>query len=272
MEDFKIDEDELDIEDLDSDYEPVNKTKKKRAAKRIDEVNEKLKEIGLSFNGTKVAAWTDEGIERHLNSFAAEIPNSAQAYIAYITPLQFLKLTTGDNPRTVDRINEESSKYGELEFDKLGDTLPMFLHIEEGKTSARVIGHEGRHRMKLLGDAGFEKIPVLLLNYDNKYSKVTLNNLKLKPQSFNDDGFISKSRDVIIEEAIPFSRENKAAKDLNEVFNNENYGWWIFNKISGKGWEASDNLWETGQRGVSKTNTGRDRANDTVLRVFQNTN
>ncbi|MCQ2770604.1 MAG: hypothetical protein MJ236_02260, partial [Clostridia bacterium] len=202
--------DALDIEDLLlDDITSTNETKKKRAARRIDEVNEKLKEIGLSFNGTKVAAWTDERIERHLNSFAAEIPNYAQAYIAYITPLQFLKLTTGDNPRTVDRINEESSKYGELEFDKLGDRLPMFLHIEEGKTSARVIGHEGRHRMKLLGDAGFEKIPVLLLNYDNKYSKVTLNNLKLKPQSFNDDGFISKSRDVIIEEAIPFSRANK---------------------------------------------------------------
>ena len=183
----------------------------KKTKRRVDEVNKRLKKIGLTFNGTKQASWTDERIEKYLDGshYGASHPDYAQAYISYVTPQQYLNLTVGGNTNTLDSIQNESESYGELDFDKLGNSSPISLYISENGNTAKVKGHEGRHRMYLLGKAGFEKVPVLIFNYDNKYEKTTKTNLKLTAQRFNDTDLISKSRDVILEEAIPFNNRNK---------------------------------------------------------------
>ena len=53
--------------------------------------------------------------------------------------------------------------------------------------------------------AGFEKVPVLLFNYANKYYKSTKTNLKLAAQRYNDTDLISRARNVVIDEAIPLN-------------------------------------------------------------------
>lgn len=183
----------------------------KKAERRIDEVNKRLKAIGLQFNGTSVAAWTDEKINKYLGGdyYGSSNPNYAQAHIAYMTPQQYLNLTMGSNTATVDRIQKESSEYGPVDFNRLGDSDPIRLYIDKGKNGARVVGHEGRHRMMLLGQAGFSKVPVLLFDSSDKYGKATLTNYTLRPQKFYDTGFISKGRNVVVDEAIPFSQGNR---------------------------------------------------------------
>lgn len=208
----------ISIEELMDDYEAINDdsleaetTKTERAKRRVDEVNKRLKQLGLSFNGTKSLAWTDERIDKYLSGgyYGSSNPNYAQAYIAYVTPQQFLNLTVGSKNTTLDMIERESESYGELDIQKLGDSIPLSLYIEEGRVWTKVNGHEGRHRMYLLGKAGFEKVPVLLFDYRTKYNKTAKDEMKLIAQKYNDTDLISKSRNVVLNDVIPFSQGNR---------------------------------------------------------------
>lgn len=193
------------------DFDITDTKEKAKAERRVDEVNKRLKQIGLSFNGTKSLAWTDERIEKYLGGgyYGSSNPKYAQAYIAYMTPKQFLNLTMGGKTTTVDMIQNESASYGELDIEKLGGSSPMFLEIDEGRVWSKVVGHEGRHRMYLLGKAGFERVPVLLFDYKTKYDKTPKDEMKLIAQRYNDTDLISKSRNTAIGEVIPFSQGNK---------------------------------------------------------------
>lgn len=203
----------LSIDDLlDSDSKTnVETPKNERAKRRVDEVNKRLKAIGLSFNGTKTLAWTDERIDKYLSGgyYGSSNPKYAQAYITYMTPQQFLNLTVGSKNTTLDMIENESAAYGDLDIEKLGDSNPLSLYIEEGRVWTKVNGHEGRHRMYLLGKAGFEKVPVLLFDYRTKYDKTAKEEMKLIAQRYNDADMISKSRNVVLNDVIPFSQGNR---------------------------------------------------------------
>lgn len=207
---LSIDELIADLIDDDIDFDDTQK-KKTRATRRVDEVNKRLKEIGLSFNGTKSLAWTDDRINKYLGGgyYGSSNPKYAQAYITYMSPQQFLNLTAGSKTYTLDRIQNESELYGEVDVDKLGNSSPIFLQINEGKSKSEVTGHEGRHRMYMLGKAGVEKVPVLLFDYNTKYDKTAKSELKLTAQRFSEDDFISKSRDVVVNDVIPFSQGNR---------------------------------------------------------------
>ena len=195
--------DELSVEDA---------PKKVRAKRRVDVVNKRLKEIGLSFNGTKTLAWTDERIDEYLSGgyYGASNPKYAQAYIAYMTPQQFLNLTVGGQSITLDIIENESATYGDVDIEKLGKSLPMWLDIKEGKVWSQVTSHEGRHRMLLLGKAGFEKVPVLLFDNRTIYTKTAKSEMKLIAQKpYDPELLVSKSRNVTITDVIPFSQGNR---------------------------------------------------------------
>ena len=204
--------DDLSVDDLlELLRSEIDEQKKEKTTRRVDEVNKMLKQIGLEFNGTKQAAWTDERIENYLSCsyYGSSNPNYAQAYITYMTPKQFLDLTMGGETTTVERIKKESDSYGAVDFEKLGESSPIFLEINEGKNWSRVIGHEGRHRMYLLGKAGFEKIPVLVFDYSTKYDKAAKDEMKLIAQRFNDTDLISRARNTSVHDVIPFSQGNK---------------------------------------------------------------
>ena len=207
---------DLSVEDLvdevsDDSNTNVETPKVERAKRRVDEVNKRLEEIGLSFNGTKSLAWTDERIDKYLSGgyYGSSNPNYAQAYITYMTPQQFLNLTVGSKLHTVDMIQNESEAYGEVDLEKLGNSSPIFLDIEEGRVWTKVTGHEGRHRMYLLGKAGVERVPVLLFDYQTKYNKTAKEEMKLIAQRYNDTELVSKSRNVVINNVIPFSQGNR---------------------------------------------------------------
>ena len=139
-------------------------------------------------------------IDLYLKDYASEsTPNYAQAYITYMTPREFLELTTsGISSRLL--IENESTKLDKKRFEEATHFQPIKLTIDH--KTGEVISHEGRHRMVALANEGIYDVPVLLFDSSNKTSKETLNNFKLTGQ-FNE------YHSAIVGDAIPFSYANR---------------------------------------------------------------
>ena len=126
----------------------------------------------------------------------------AKAYVSYISPSDFLSLTTRNEDRIV---NESREKYTSLDVDTLsnsGGEIYLSVDFDTGE----VDGHEGRHRMALLRDAGIKKVAVVIQNSnaygDAKYHTEKLTGLSLNGQVFNG---MKASGNVTLDEVIPLS-------------------------------------------------------------------
>lgn len=122
---------------------------------------------------------SEETLNQWLDRYAASNPNYAQAYVAYMSPAQFIGLTTSGIAGQA-RIEAESEGFPvgkAVEYSK-GQPIYLMINTETGK----VEGHEGRHRMTALRNAGIYEVPVLLFDSSNKYSKVPLEQLTLIQQ------------------------------------------------------------------------------------------
>ena len=76
--------DDLDLDDLFEMLRAKEYTQTKvKTTRRVDQVKKMLKQIGLEFNGTKQAAWTDERIEKYLSGsyYGSTNESYAQAYL-----------------------------------------------------------------------------------------------------------------------------------------------------------------------------------------------
>ena len=144
-------------------------------------------------------------IDTYLRDYAAKSsPKYAKAYIAYMTPDDFLNLTTSEGGR---QIVEQHSK--ELDAEKLGEATrwqPIQLNIDH--ETGKVQGHEGRHRAVAMRNAGVEQIPVLLFDSSNKYSKSEIGELTLTGQDF---GGTWSDAEVRVHNLLPLSYENRDA-------------------------------------------------------------
>lgn len=106
----------------------------------------------------RTAAYTDERIEREIqHSSASDIPDYAKSFITWMSPREFIGATTeGDKHRQL--IKSESRP---LDSERLRSTeQPIYLMVDF--ESGRVVGHEGRHRMTALADAGIDKVAVII--------------------------------------------------------------------------------------------------------------
>ena len=144
-------------------------------------------------------------IDTYLRDYAAKSsPKYAKAYIAYMTPDDFLNLTTSEGGR---QIVEQHGK--ELDAEKLGEATrwqPIQLNIDH--ETGEVQGHEGRHRAVAMRNAGVEQIPVLLFDSSNKYSKSEIGELTLTGQDF---GGTWSDAEVRVHNLLPLSYENRDA-------------------------------------------------------------
>ena len=112
------------------------------------------------------AAWTPQRIKNLLSTWAYGREDAdTKAYAGFVNPNDFLQATSTAEYRE-SRLEKENRP---LDLQGLADeTQPIFLQLELGKinteSAARIIGHEGRHRMMALRDAGVTKVPVVFLN------------------------------------------------------------------------------------------------------------
>ena len=150
-----------------------------------------------------VAILKEETVDKWLSAYASKgSPNYAQAYIAYMKPNQFLDLTTSLSFR--HRIEAESKKLNEETFAKATAGQPLFLDINH--ETGEVTGHEGRHRCVALLGEGIYKMPVLLFDSSNKYSKEEIQSITLKGQDF---GSSRSYASIDVKNAIPLSYANR---------------------------------------------------------------
>ena len=145
----------------------------------------------------RTAILKESTIDKYLEDYAAKFsPNYAQAYITYMSPDKFLKMTTSNK----SRIEAESKEFN---YDKFTDaTLFQPIQLTINSKTGEVIGHEGRHRMVALSNAGVYNVPVLMFDYSNKTNKENLSELVLHGQ-FN--SYLTTR----VQDVIPFNYVNR---------------------------------------------------------------
>ena len=177
------------------------------------DIRKSLQKEGYAEKDSKTLGLTDERIDKLLSGgwYGASSKNYAQAYIAYMSPDDYLKLTTGKNQRYIDRIKNWNGGFeadGEWDFEKFAEgynRTPIKLTIDENER--KVVGHEGRHRMWQLKQMGYERVPVLMFDYDTKYSKTPKQYMDLTPQSFKDEDVYTQEDTVAVRDVIPFGQD-----------------------------------------------------------------
>lgn len=124
----------------------------------------------------------------------------SNAFLAYVDPREFINGTTSSNNDS--HIRKEIGEQV-LDLDRLNnETQTPFLDVDF--STNQIVGHEGRHRMGALANAGVFKVPVVIRDKSPKFKKYQTKphsyNGKLKGQSFGDDsrlGSMKWSTDLI---------------------------------------------------------------------------
>ena len=155
-----------------------------------------------------IASFTEKRFDDLVEEYSVPIggestQNYATGYVAYISPSDFLKLTA---------VNEElivldTARYGNLDVETLknnGVRQGPYLKIDF--SDGRVYGHEGRHRMVMLRDAGIEKVAIVIRDKSseqNKYKTTKHTDVTLGGQKFYSGE--SAPGKVTLDEIIPLS-------------------------------------------------------------------
>lgn len=162
-----------------------------------------LKEGEKVYNKTVVLE--ENTVDTYLKDYASKgSPKYAQAYITYMSPNDFVALTTSPSGRNLVEMTSKP-----LDAQKLGEASrwqPIQLHIDH--ETGEVTGHEGRHRATAMQRAGIRNIPVLMFDKSNKYSKETIGKLLLHGQDF---GNSRSNASVYAYDLVPLNYENRDA-------------------------------------------------------------
>ena len=160
------------------------------------------------------AAWTPDRLTGLLRQFAYGMDaNRTKAYAAWISPEDFLGATAPASDR--DQLESERRP---LDADALAaETQPIFLEVEsteDDEGTFRIVGHEGRHRMMALRDAGVRSVPVVLRLRDAKRDARAIDEPFFMAQRFGDG--LKGARGFYARAAYPLSYANEQA--LREDF------------------------------------------------------
>ena len=148
-----------------------------------------------------IASYTEDRLEDLYTDYAAMNEDYSQAYLTRLSPEEFLKLTTEDD----DAYNRIISESTNLDKEKLrNNSQPIYLRIYD---DGEVRGHEGRHRMAALMNAGITSVPVVLIETSDNYGKEIGNIQRLDSQDFS---FGRRDYSVKLGDSIPITRKNDA--------------------------------------------------------------
>lgn len=132
------------------------------------------------YDATAMASWTTKRIEDLLSLSADPVnPDQGLMHAVRMSPDQFLGLTASEQGRAL--LSQPQNTLGELDVEKLRAAGPIMLSVSRTaeRTSVyrddsgelvrdvipegwRVMGHDGRHRMQALHEAGVTSVPVML--------------------------------------------------------------------------------------------------------------
>ena len=168
---------ELEVAAMGNDYAPVDNTTAGFTEKRLNEI----------INDSMYLRTNEE--------------SKAKGYIGYINPKDFLNAT-----RTYDIAQrQESEQNRPLDIEQLQKSGDIYLQIELTDGGLKVTGHEGRHRMMALRDAGITQVPIYFRTYRGE-NRTTLNNVYLEPEKL--DGGVPGISGFTASELIPVNYDN----------------------------------------------------------------
>lgn len=202
-----LDDDEILLEFMD-DYtfeEVVEEAPKQKGPRYKEEKNK---------NG-KVAKFTQERIDALIeDSGAGSDPKYARRYITSIHPRDFLSLTLEDEVfEQWDKAADAGTdnRMYKLDVDKLKSNKTPYLRIDE--ETGRVEGHEGRHRMRALLEAGVTSVPIAIENLNTKYTKKYHSYMVLNAQDFG-DGPVNDDAHAVVLDLLPVNEANRTDIEL----------------------------------------------------------
>jgi hypothetical protein len=88
----------------------------------------------------------------------SDAENKTKGYLAFVHPMEFVRATTPTD--YFDRLLQEREPL-DMERLKAYDQVP-FLSVSEKNGDWKITGHEGRHRMMALYDAGYSEVPIYI--------------------------------------------------------------------------------------------------------------
>ena len=161
------------------------------------------------------ARWSEGRIADLLGRYAYPAdPARTNAYAATISPGAFLDATTPASERTA--LEAESTP---LDTDQLaGERQPIMLEVEAESDDGeyRVVGHEGRHRMVALRNAGISSVPVVIVVRDGPVDNAQMvGNPYFSPQVWKSEGTRAK-RGFEVRSMTPVS--HAYANDIRDDF------------------------------------------------------
>lgn len=184
-----------------------------------------LSDSNLTVQGN-TARWTDSRIDSLIRENGASDERYSKAWAAMMSPRDFLKLTIDDG--TLEKWMQDENETMPLDKEKLrGEGQTPFLIIDDTETvdpatdfSHRVTGHEGRHRMIALMNAGVESVPVVVRGTEaTKYKKTSIPELTLAAQNYFGEGGVNDEARVNALDLVPIKESNR--DELIEKFGGE---------------------------------------------------
>jgi hypothetical protein len=168
------------------------------------------------FDGVDTVGMTDKRLDSLFSESAYTMDDSkAKGFIAYVNPVDFLNAT-----RTYDIAErQEGQENRPLDRQQLADyDQLMQLIVTPSKyvdDMLTVTGHEGRHRMMALRDAGVTQVPVYFNFMDGK-SRNTLTSMFIGPQTIDGEqsirGFTANQLTPVNYDNYKFIKEKFGAK------------------------------------------------------------
>lgn len=133
------------------------------------------------YGASAYGAYTAERMDREIrNSSSSTVMDYAKSYIAWVDPVDFIYATTTNE----DGRAQLKKEAGTLDLERLrNETQPIHLTVdfEDG----RIVGHEGRHRMLALQDAGVGRVAVIIDAWnDDRHHTKPISIMNLRGQNF----------------------------------------------------------------------------------------
>lgn len=188
-------------------YDGLNEADKASAQKVIRSL--RTQDMGAEYGFKSYGTYTQERMEREINTSSSRTAmDYAKSYIAWVDPADFIYATTVSEQGR-ERIKEEA---GTLDIERLrSETQPIHLTVDF--ETGQIVGHEGRHRMLALQDAGVERVAVIIDAWnDDRHHTKPVDFMRLEGQRFSD---YQKGVGFYLHDLLPLSkRYADTARDL----------------------------------------------------------
>jgi hypothetical protein len=178
--------------------------------------NLKIRAMSSKYGITPSGAYTAERMEREIKTSSSDtVSDYAKSYITWVTPIDFIYATT-TSEQVRSQLHEEA---GELDVERLAKERQP-IHLTVDFDTGEIIGHEGRHRMLALRDAGIARVAVIIDAWnDNRHQTKPIEMMHLQGQRF---GEYKQGTDFFLHDMLPLSQ--RYADVAREVFSHDPKG------------------------------------------------